>query len=141
MTEQEGAAIRWRGEPPRLHEPVMVAAFVGWPDAGEVASRALRHLIEHLPARKVAEIDPEEFYVFTETRPNTLILAPGQRALEWPANEFFSWRNPSGQRDIVILQNHLNGISLLSSNVLALADLNDDGYLTAADVDPLRRSR
>ena len=57
-----------------------------------------------LRARRFAEIDPEELYVFTETRPTTLILAPGQRALEWPANEFFSWRNPSGQRDIVILQ-------------------------------------
>ena len=60
--------------------------------------------LRKLRARRFAEIDPEEFYVFTETRPNTLILAPGQRALEWPANEFFSWRNPDGERDLVILQ-------------------------------------
>ncbi|HZQ46560.1 MAG TPA: dockerin type I repeat-containing protein, partial [Verrucomicrobiae bacterium] len=37
-------------------------------------------------------------------------------------------------RDLVILQNHLNGVALLSSDALPLADLNDDGYITQADV-------
>ena len=40
-------------------------------------------------------------------------------------------------RDLVLLQNHLTGVSLLASNTLPLADLNDDGYLTQADVDTL----
>jgi len=82
----------------------LIAAFAGWPDAAEVASGTARYLSRKLRAQRFAEIDPEEFYVFTETRPNTIILAPGQRALEWPSNEFFSWRNPDGERDIVILQ-------------------------------------
>jgi proteasome assembly chaperone (PAC2) family protein len=91
-------------ELPSLRSPILIAAFAGWPDAAEVASGTARFLSRKLRARRFAEIDPEEFYVFTETRPTTLILAPGQRALEWPANEFFSWHNPSGERDIVILQ-------------------------------------
>lgn len=91
-------------ELPSLRSPILIAAFAGWPDAAEVASGSARFLARKLRARRFAEIDPEEFYVFTETRPNTLILAPGQRALEWPSNEFFAWRNPDGERDLVILQ-------------------------------------
>lgn len=91
-------------ELPTLKSPILVASFAGWPDAAEVASGTARFLSRKLRATRFAEIDPEEFYVFTETRPNTLILAPGQRTLEWPANEFFSWSNPTGERDIVILQ-------------------------------------
>jgi len=91
-------------ELPSLRSPILVAAFAGWPDAAEVASGTARFLSRKLRARRFAEIDPEEFYVFTESRPNTLILAPGQRALEWPANEFFSWHNSNGERDLVILQ-------------------------------------
>lgn len=105
MTEEEGAAVRWRGEPPRLREPALVAAFVGWPDAGEVASRAMRHLIEHLPARKIAEIDSEEFYVFTDARPVSTSLRSGERQLDWPKSEFFAWRNPATESgvDLVLM--------------------------------------
>jgi proteasome assembly chaperone (PAC2) family protein len=91
-------------ELPSLRGPILIAAFAGWPDAAEVASGTARFLARKLRARRFAEIDPEEFYVFTETRPTTLILAPGQRALEWPSNEFFCWRNPTGERDLIILQ-------------------------------------
>ncbi len=91
-------------ELPSLRNPILIAAFAGWPDAAEVASGTARFLSRKLRARRFAEIDPEELYVFTETRPTTLILAPGQRALEWPSNEFFYWRNPSAERDVVILQ-------------------------------------
>jgi len=39
--------------------------------------------------------------------------------------------------DLVILINHLNGSSLISQPLLPLADLNDDGRITPADVDAL----
>jgi proteasome assembly chaperone (PAC2) family protein len=89
---------------PELRRPTLLAAFAGWPDAGEVASGSVRYLARKLRAKRFAEIDPEAFYVFTETRPSTIILAPGQRALEWPSNEFFAWRDPAGRRDLVMLQ-------------------------------------
>ncbi len=91
-------------ELPSLRTPTLIAAFAGWPDAGEVASGSARYLARKLRARRFAELDPVEFYVFTETRPTTIILAPGQRALEWPSNEFFAWHDPAGIRDLVIFQ-------------------------------------
>ncbi len=91
-------------ELPSLRRPTLIAAFAGWPDAAEVASGSARYLTRKLRAGRFAEIDPEPFYVFTESRPTTIILAPGQRALEWPSNEFFSWRDPRGRSDLIILQ-------------------------------------
>ena len=51
--------------------PTMLVAFAGWPDAAEAATRALQHMVSKLDAKKFAEIDPEEFYDFTVSRPQT----------------------------------------------------------------------
>src|ERR687895_444260 len=80
---------------PELKTPVLVAAFQGWPDAGEVASGAVRYMVRNLAATRFAELSPEEFYVFTEPR-------PGQRGLRWPSNDFYYWANPSGGRDLLL---------------------------------------
>ena len=87
---------------PELKDPALVAAFQGWPDAGEVASGALRYLVRNLAATRFAELSPEEFYVFTETRPHSVQQRPGQRSLRWPANDFYYWSGPGGQRDLVL---------------------------------------
>ena len=81
---------------PELRSPAMVTAFQGWPDAGEVASGALRYLVCNLGATRFAEITPEEFYVFTEVRPHSVQVRPGQRTLRWPSNDFYYWNNPDG---------------------------------------------
>ena len=120
-------------ELPRLRRPTLVAAFAGWPDAAEAGSGAARYLTRKLRAARFAEIDPEPFYVFTETRPNTIILAPGQRALEWPSNEFFAWRDPSGRSDLIILQGrepNLNWRGYLDA-VLDLAERCEVGRVVA----------
>ncbi|MFN8521551.1 MAG: PAC2 family protein [Chloroflexota bacterium] len=91
-------------ELPELRRPTLIAAFSGWPDAAEAASGSIRYLTRKLRARRFAEIDPETFYVFTETRPNTILLAPGQRAIEWPTNEFFAWRDATGDADLILFQ-------------------------------------
>lgn len=87
---------------PELKSPALVAAFQGWPDAGEVASGAVRYLVRNLAATRFAELAPEEFYVFTETRPHAIQHRPGQRGLRWPANDFYAWSNPSGGRDLLL---------------------------------------
>ena len=76
-------------EEPEPRLPTMIVAFAGWPDAAESATRAVRHLVEKLPAKKFAEIDPEEFYDFTVVRPQTRQNEKGERELHWPANEFY----------------------------------------------------
>jgi proteasome assembly chaperone (PAC2) family protein len=87
---------------PQLHDPALVAGFQGWPDAGEVTSGALRYLVRNLGATRFAELMPEEFYVFTEVRPHSLQVRPGQRTLRWPSNDFYSWTSPSAGRDLLL---------------------------------------
>lgn len=67
----------------------LITAFKGWPDAGEGASGAMRYLLRKLQAKKFAEVDPEEFFDFTQIRPQVSINSEGQRILKWPANELF----------------------------------------------------
>ncbi len=67
----------------------MVAAFAGWPDAHEGASYAVRYLIRELKAERIAEIDPEVYYDFTQVRPVTRMNEQGERSITWPTNEFY----------------------------------------------------
>ncbi len=67
----------------------MIAAWTGWSDAGESATRALHHLTQELDTTKFAEIDAEDFYIFTEERPYVENAPGGGRQLVWPKNEFF----------------------------------------------------
>ncbi len=71
--------------------PTMVVAFAGWPDAAEAATRAIRYMVRKLPAKKIAEIDPEEFYDFTVNRPQIRVNRKKQRRIKWPTNEFYSY--------------------------------------------------
>lgn len=90
---------------PELRQPTMVVAFSGWPDAGEAASIAMRVLVSSLKAERVAEIDPDSFYVFTEARPVTSQSEEsGERVLTWPASDFYAWHDPDADRDLVLLQ-------------------------------------
>jgi len=88
---------------PQLREPILIAAFAGWNDASEAATFAARFLVDQWDARKMADIDPEEFYIFTETRPQVRIPGRFQRYIQWPANEFFFHVNQKGQRDVIVL--------------------------------------
>ncbi len=74
---------------PEPNFPTMIVAFAGWPDAAEAATRAVRYLSRKLPAKKFAQIDPEEFYDFTVVRPQTRINRRGERIIRWPTNDFY----------------------------------------------------
>ncbi|MBI4498404.1 MAG: PAC2 family protein [Chloroflexi bacterium] len=90
-------------ETPELQNTLVIAAFTGWPDAGDVASATVRHLIRKLGARKFAEIDPEPFYDFTQTRPHTVTTQGTQRSLAWPTGEFYvAQATEEGGRDLVL---------------------------------------
>jgi proteasome assembly chaperone (PAC2) family protein len=77
-------------------------AFGGWIDAGKAATGALRQLVRDLPAERLARIDPEEFFMFTQERPHVRLRADGDRDIEWPRSEFFAW-NPGDGRDGLLL--------------------------------------
>jgi proteasome assembly chaperone (PAC2) family protein len=75
-------------EAPELRQPYALVAFGGWVDAGSGGTGGVRHLIGNLKAHKLAEIDSEEFYNFTDTRPLVSIVGAGERAVHWPRGEF-----------------------------------------------------
>jgi len=90
-------------EIPSLRDPVLVAAFAGWNDAAGAATAAAKMLVDKWNAHHFAEIDGEEFYDFTSTRPLVRVGANFQRELEWPRNSFYYHADPSVERDAVIL--------------------------------------
>lgn len=83
-----------------LRNPVVVAAFGGWNDAGEAASGVIDHLVDHYDAELAFAIDPEDFYDFQVNRPTTR-LVDGNRVLEWPTTEVLVARLP--ERDLVLI--------------------------------------
>jgi proteasome assembly chaperone (PAC2) family protein len=105
MTERDprtGAA----GDLPRLVEPVMIAAFEGWNDAGEAASTALEHLELSWDATPLASIDPEEYYDFQVTRPHVRLADGVTRKIEWQTTHLSVAKLPGTERHVVLV----NGI-------------------------------
>jgi proteasome assembly chaperone (PAC2) family protein len=80
----------------------MILAFSGWTDAGQSASLAVQHLTSTLGATTFAEIDPDEFYDFTATRPWVSIDGRGQRRMTWPTNTFSAHHDPNGELDAIL---------------------------------------
>jgi proteasome assembly chaperone (PAC2) family protein len=74
----------------------MVMAFGGWIDAGRAATGAVGHLVRDLGAERLALIDPEEFFVLTQERPQVRLRPDGGRDIHWPRSEFFAWRPRDG---------------------------------------------
>lgn len=87
---------------PSLHDPVMLAAFEGWNDAGEAASGALAHLEEVWHASPIAALDPENYHDFQVTRPMVGLDENGRRRITWPTTRL-SWARPPGSRRDVVL--------------------------------------
>jgi proteasome assembly chaperone (PAC2) family protein len=95
-----------RSELPRLVEPVLIAAFEGWNDAGEAASTALEHLELSWDATPLASIDPEEYYDFQVTRPHVRQADGVTRKIEWQTTRLSVAQLPGTDRHVVLV----NGI-------------------------------
>ena len=89
---------------PVLVDPVMVAAFEGWNDAGDSASGTIAHLREVWDAQPLADLDSEEYYDYQVNRPHISIDETGIRHLTWPATRIYVARVPLFPRDIVLVQ-------------------------------------
>ncbi|MCU4186917.1 PAC2 family protein [Acidiferrimicrobium sp. IK] len=95
--------VRWDHHP-QLRRPLLVVAFEGWNDAGDAASLAVSYLAQAWGAVPFAELDPEEFFDFTETRPQVKIVDGATRAVEWPVTEFLHAEVPGTGRDVVLVR-------------------------------------
>ncbi len=86
-----------------LHDPILIAAFEGWNDAGEAASAAIEHLAEIWQAEAVAALDPEDYYDFQVNRPK-VVLDEGQRRVIWPTTRLLVARDTGFDRDVVLVE-------------------------------------
>lgn len=89
---------------PVLTDPVLIAAFEGWNDAGEAASATISHLREVWQAELLTELDPEEYYDYQVNRPMISVDESGVRQLEWPGTRIYIARVPLFPRDLVLVQ-------------------------------------
>jgi proteasome assembly chaperone (PAC2) family protein len=92
--------VRWLTEP-ELTNPIVVAGFTGWNDAGDAASSAVRTLIESGGATALAEIDPEPFTDFATVRPQVRLDHANRRQIIWPTVGVWSMSAPGA--DVVLI--------------------------------------
>jgi proteasome assembly chaperone (PAC2) family protein len=90
-------------ELPRLQDPILVAAFEGWNDAGDAASGAVEHLELCWDATLLAEIDSEDYYDFQVSRPTVRMVDGVTREIHWPSTRLSVCRPPGSARDVVLL--------------------------------------
>ncbi len=81
-------------EKPTLHKPYLIIGFEGWPNAAEVSSFALQHLVDSLEAKKFASIPTEDFYQISSLRPMAVIKEGRLIELKSPGNHFYYVKNP-----------------------------------------------
>jgi proteasome assembly chaperone (PAC2) family protein len=94
--------VRWTTRP-TLTDPVVIAAFEGWNDAGDAATTAARYLVDRWDAELVADVDPEEFYDFTSTRPEVRLDDDGLREIVWPTTEIYAGSIPGADQDVLVI--------------------------------------
>ncbi len=87
---------------PDFDSPVMIMAFEGWNDAGDAASWAASYIAEKSGATVFAEMDPEPFYDFQNTRPMVRLDGDSGRRIDWPQNTFS--HGSLGGRELIILR-------------------------------------
>jgi proteasome assembly chaperone (PAC2) family protein len=88
-------------EKPNLSEPYLIIGFEGWPNAGEISSFALRHLIDSFEAKKFASIPTENFYQISSLRPMAVIKEGRLIELKSSSNHFYYVKDPLGN-DLIL---------------------------------------
>jgi proteasome assembly chaperone (PAC2) family protein len=82
---------------------VLIAAFRGWNDGGQGASLAAGFLARTWRAARFADIDPEGFFDFQETRPHVSLVDGTTRQIDWPDSAFYHAAVPGTDRDAILL--------------------------------------
>jgi hypothetical protein len=96
------SGLHWESHP-QLREPVLVAAFTGWNDAGDAASDAVAWLAAQYTARPFASIDPDEHFDFQANRPEVELVDGVTRKISWPTLEFAEAQVSGPGPDLVLL--------------------------------------
>jgi proteasome assembly chaperone (PAC2) family protein len=91
---------------PDLDRALLIGAFSGWNDAASAATWAVKFLVNQWEATAFADIDSDNYFDFSESRPQVRISNGAVRRVSWPSNRFYVHRaDRSAQqgRDVVLL--------------------------------------
>ena len=108
-----------------LRNPILIAAFEGWNDAGESASGAISHLLTMWKHQQIAHLDPEEYYDFQVNRPSIKVDEKIVREIIWPNTRVFAVSTPHLENDFLIVKG-IEPSMRWQSFVSELLDLADD---------------
>jgi proteasome assembly chaperone (PAC2) family protein len=89
---------------PELRDPVLVAAFEGWNDAGDAATGAIEHLELTWDARPLAALDPDDYYDFQVNRPTVSLVDGVSRRITWPTTRLSVCRPAGADFDLVLVR-------------------------------------
>ncbi len=89
---------------PTLRDPVLIAAFEGWNDAGDAASGAVEHLELTWDAEPLAELDSEDYYDYQVNRPMIRQVDGVTREIVWPTTQLSVCSPPGSDRDVLLLR-------------------------------------
>jgi proteasome assembly chaperone (PAC2) family protein len=87
-----------------LRQPIMLAAFEGWNDAGESATGAINHLLASWTHHKLAMMNPEDYYDFQVNRPSIKVDERVVREIIWPNTVVFEVSTPHLKNDFLIVK-------------------------------------
>ncbi len=113
---------------PDLRNPLAVAGFHGWSNAGNVSSDTVEYLIDVLNPGVFARLNEEPFINFTLERPLGQIEDGVIHDLESMTTDLFSWSNPDGEHDLILMlgrEPHYNwpGFSRILLDAMAKLDV------------------
>ncbi|RVW04166.1 PAC2 family protein [Rhodococcus xishaensis] len=91
-------------EVPTLRDPILIAAFEGWNDAGDAASGAVEHLELMWDAKPLAELDTEDYYDYQVNRPVVRQIDGVTREIVWPTTQLSLCTPPGSDRDVLLLR-------------------------------------
>jgi proteasome assembly chaperone (PAC2) family protein len=89
---------------PELKDPVLVAAFEGWNDAGDAATGAIEYLELTWQATPLAAIDPDDYYDFQVNRPTVSQVNGVTRRVSWPTTRLSVCRPAGADFDLVLVR-------------------------------------
>jgi proteasome assembly chaperone (PAC2) family protein len=87
-----------------LRNPILLAAFEGWNDAGESATGAINHLLTSWTHHKLGMMDPEDYYDFQVNRPAIKVDERVVREIVWPNTVLFEVSTPHLDNDFIIVK-------------------------------------
>jgi predicted ATP-grasp superfamily ATP-dependent carboligase len=85
-------------------QPIVIAAFEGWNDAGEAATAVVEHLEKVWQARPLAEIGPDDYYDMQVVRPRISLNEKGVQSLTWPATRIAIAEPPFAPTRVILVR-------------------------------------